>query len=61
MPRRRTREHRDLANDNATSIFHSLGIDAHTEYQTNTGRPIMINRDGKVIRACSLSRTGSFH
>lgn len=35
--------------DIATSIFHSLGIDSHTEYQTNTGRPIMINRDGKLI------------
>ncbi len=33
--------------DIATSIFHSLGIDSHTEYQTNTGRPIMINRDAR--------------
>lgn len=35
--------------DIATSVFHSLGIDSHKEYHTNTGRPIMISRDGKLI------------
>lgn len=35
--------------DVAASLFHSLGIDHHKEYQTNTGRPIMISRDGKPI------------
>ena len=37
--------------DVAASLFHSLGIDTHKEYHTNTGRPIMISRDGKVIPA----------
>jgi len=37
--------------DIATSIYKSLGIDSHKEYHTNTGRPIMISRDGKVIPA----------
>lgn len=35
--------------DVAASFFHSLGIDHHKEYQTNTGRPVMIVRDGKVM------------
>lgn len=35
--------------DVAASLFHCLGIDHHKEYQTNTGRPIMIVRDGNVI------------
>jgi hypothetical protein len=35
--------------DVATSLFHSLGINTHKEYHTNSGRPIMINRDGKLI------------
>lgn len=35
--------------DVATSLFYSLGIDTHKEYHTNTGRPVMINRDGKLI------------
>ncbi|MFO0902100.1 MAG: DUF1501 domain-containing protein [Pirellulales bacterium] len=36
-------------NDVAASLYHNLGIDFHKEYHTNTGRPIMIVRDGKVI------------
>ena len=36
--------------DVAASFFHSLGIDSHKEYQTNTGRPVMISRDGKLIQ-----------
>jgi len=36
-------------NDVATSFLHCLGIDHHKEYQTNTGRPVMINRDGNLI------------
>ena len=35
--------------DVATSLLHSLGIDTHKEYHTNTGRPVMISRDGKLI------------
>lgn len=35
--------------DVAASVFHTLGIDHHKEYHTNTGRPIMIVRDGKLI------------
>ena len=35
--------------DVAASFFHTLGIDHEKEYHTNTGRPIMIVRDGKVI------------
>jgi hypothetical protein len=33
----------------AASFYASLGIDYHKEYQTNTGRPVMIVRDGKRI------------
>ncbi len=35
--------------DVAASFYHALGIDHTKEYHTNTGRPIMIVRDGKVI------------
>jgi hypothetical protein len=35
--------------DVATSFYHNLGIDHTKEYQTNTGRPVMIVRDGHVI------------
>jgi uncharacterized protein (DUF1501 family) len=35
--------------DVAASFFHNLGIDPTKEYHTNTGRPIMIVRDGQVI------------
>ena len=31
------------------SFYHALGIDFTKEYHTNTGRPIMIVRKGKVI------------
>jgi hypothetical protein len=33
----------------AASFYHSLGIDYTKEYHTNTGRPVMIVRDGRVI------------
>jgi uncharacterized protein (DUF1501 family) len=36
--------------DVAASFYHSLGIDHNKEYDTNTGRPITIVRDGKVIQ-----------
>ena len=36
--------------DVAATFFHTLGIDHHKEYHTNTGRPVMIVRDGKVIQ-----------
>ncbi|HVV99861.1 MAG TPA: DUF1501 domain-containing protein [Planctomycetaceae bacterium] len=35
--------------DIAASFYHNLGIDHTREYQTDTGRPIMIVRGGKVI------------
>ena len=35
--------------DVAASFYHNLGIDHAKEYHTNTGRPIMIVRDGHVI------------
>ncbi len=35
--------------DVASTIFHQLGIDPHTEMQTSTGRPIQLFREGKVI------------
>jgi Protein of unknown function (DUF1501) len=35
--------------DVAASFYHSLGIDHTREYDTETGRPIMLVRDGKII------------
>ena len=35
--------------DVAASFYHALGVDYTKEYHTNTGRPITIVRDGKVI------------
>lgn len=35
--------------DVAASFYHTLGIDHTQEYNTNTGRPVMIVRDGNVI------------
>jgi hypothetical protein len=35
--------------DVAATFYHTLGIDHTKEYHTNTGRPIMIVRDGTVI------------
>jgi hypothetical protein len=35
----------------ASSFYHSLGIDHTKEYHTNTGRPVMIVREGSVIPA----------
>lgn len=35
--------------DAAASFYHNLGIDHTREYQTNTGRPVTIVRDGTVI------------
>lgn len=35
--------------DVAASFYRALGIDPSTEYQTNTGRPVMIVRDGTPI------------
>lgn len=34
----------------ASSFYHALGIDHRKEYHTATGRPVMIVRDGSVIR-----------
>lgn len=36
--------------DAAASFFHNLGIDHTKEYHTSTGRPIMIVREGTVIK-----------
>jgi uncharacterized protein (DUF1501 family) len=35
--------------DIAASFYYSLGINPATEYHTNTGRPMALVRDGKVI------------
>jgi hypothetical protein len=35
--------------DVAGTIFHTLGVDPHTELQTPTGRPVQLFREGKVI------------
>ncbi|MSU43694.1 MAG: DUF1501 domain-containing protein, partial [Pedosphaera sp.] len=35
--------------DVAASYFHSLGIDSSKEYNTPTGRPVMIVRNGTLI------------
>lgn len=35
--------------DVAASLFHTLGISHEKEYHTDTGRPIMVVRDGHVI------------
>jgi hypothetical protein len=36
--------------DVATSFYHSLGIDAHKEYRTPTGRPVAIVRNGTIVK-----------
>jgi hypothetical protein len=33
----------------AATFYHSLGIDHQREYRTNTGRPVMIVREGSII------------
>jgi hypothetical protein len=35
----------------AASFYHTLGIDHRKEYHTATGRPVMIVRDGSIIRS----------
>lgn len=35
--------------DLAASFFHNIGIDPQTEFQTNTGRPVTLLRDGRSI------------
>ena len=35
----------------AASFYHTLGIDHRKEYRTATGRPVMIVREGSVIRS----------
>ncbi len=37
--------------DAAASFYHALGIDHTKEYHTNAGRPVMIVRDGNVIKS----------
>jgi len=36
--------------DLAATMYHSLGIDPEKTYLTNTGRPVRLSNDGKVIR-----------
>jgi hypothetical protein len=36
--------------DVAATFYHTLGIDFHKEYRTNTGRPVAITRYGNVIK-----------
>ena len=36
--------------DVAASFYHNLGIDHTKEFHTDTGRPVMIVRGGRVIR-----------
>ncbi|MFT7643166.1 MAG: hypothetical protein ACI9G1_004931 [Pirellulaceae bacterium] len=36
--------------DAAATFYHNLGIDPTKEYHSDTGRPITIVRDGKIIR-----------
>ena len=35
----------------AASFYHTLGIDHRKEHHTSTGRPVMIVREGSVIRS----------
>ena len=35
--------------DAAASFYHAMGIDSAKEYESGTGRPITLVRDGKVI------------
>lgn len=35
--------------DLAASFFHNIGIDPHSEYKSNVGRPIILVRDGRLI------------
>jgi hypothetical protein len=37
--------------DVAATIFHQLGISAHQELQTPTGRPMQLFRDGRVLQS----------
>jgi hypothetical protein len=37
--------------DVAATFYHTLGIDHTKEYHSNTGRPITIVRDGKIIKS----------
>lgn len=36
--------------DAAASFYYNLGIDPHKEFQSSTGRPITLVRDGKIIQ-----------
>ncbi|MGV3483107.1 MAG: DUF1501 domain-containing protein, partial [Planctomycetaceae bacterium] len=36
--------------DVAASFYHNLGIDPSMEFATETGRPITLVRDGKIIQ-----------
>ncbi len=36
--------------DVASTIFHRLGLDPHTELTTSTGRPIQLFREGRIVR-----------
>lgn len=36
--------------DLAATFYHHIGIDPHRQFHTSTGRPVMLVRDGSVIR-----------
>lgn len=40
-----------LPDDVAASLYHALGIDPQMEFHTDTGRPITLVRDGRIIRS----------
>lgn len=44
------RHHAITPDDVAASFYHNLGIDPTTEFQSGTGRPITLVRDGKIIK-----------
>jgi hypothetical protein len=35
--------------DIAATLYHAIGIDPRTEYHTNTGRPVMLVPEGRVM------------
>lgn len=43
----------------AASFYHSLGIDCHKEYHTQTGRPVKIVRSGRILPALFGERVQS--
>jgi hypothetical protein len=38
-----------MPDDVAATVFHCLGLDPHQELMTDTGRPVQLFREGKVL------------